>query len=166
MNGPTTASAGCRRSRFCRGQHRPESLLSKCLLDGGAYAAFGDPAVPVLTEAIQHGHLEEAGGALLTLEILMAGRPSNNIQAASLSPRSRNQILEMARQLLQPGRMSWGLLGPMARIALLTGDRDLRQKVELLDKNPGIASGYGADTQQKIDLAHVQVHRALEQYGR
>jgi putative transposase len=36
-NGPMTASAGCRRSRFCRGQHQPNSLSSRCLLDGEAY---------------------------------------------------------------------------------------------------------------------------------
>jgi hypothetical protein len=34
---PTTASAGCRRSRFCRGHHRAASLLSNCQLDGEAY---------------------------------------------------------------------------------------------------------------------------------
>ena len=32
-----TASAGCRRSRFCRGIQRPASLLSNCPLDGEAY---------------------------------------------------------------------------------------------------------------------------------
>src|SRR5439155_12086773 len=31
---PTTALGGCRRSRFDRGQNRPWSLLSGCLLDG------------------------------------------------------------------------------------------------------------------------------------
>src|SRR5262249_39615524 len=36
-SGPTTASAGCRRSRFCRGQPPVESLLCNCLLEGGAY---------------------------------------------------------------------------------------------------------------------------------
>jgi hypothetical protein len=33
-SGPTTASAGCRRSRFCRGLHQPASLFWQCLLDG------------------------------------------------------------------------------------------------------------------------------------
>ena len=37
-SGPMTASAGCRRSRFCRGIQRPASLLSNCPLDGEAYA--------------------------------------------------------------------------------------------------------------------------------
>ena len=40
-SGPMTASAGCRRSRFCRGIQRPASLLSNCPLDGEAYAAGG-----------------------------------------------------------------------------------------------------------------------------
>ena len=34
---PMTASAGCRRSRFCRGIQRPASLLSNCPLNGEAY---------------------------------------------------------------------------------------------------------------------------------
>ena len=34
---PMTASAGCRRSRFCRGIQWPASLLSNCPLDGEAY---------------------------------------------------------------------------------------------------------------------------------
>ena len=38
-SGPTTASAGCRRSRFCRGLHQPEQSPLNCLLDGGAYAS-------------------------------------------------------------------------------------------------------------------------------
>src|SRR5712692_5557114 len=37
VSGPTTASAGCRRSCFCRGLHQPASLLWNCLLDGEAY---------------------------------------------------------------------------------------------------------------------------------
>jgi len=36
-SGLMTASAGCRRSRFCRGLHQPESLSSQCLLDREAY---------------------------------------------------------------------------------------------------------------------------------
>ena len=35
-----TASAGCRRSRFCRGIQRPASLLSNCPLDGGSLRTF------------------------------------------------------------------------------------------------------------------------------
>ena len=33
-SGPTTASAGCRRSRFCRGRFRRDSLPSDCYLTG------------------------------------------------------------------------------------------------------------------------------------
>jgi hypothetical protein len=35
-SGLTTASAVCRRSRFCRGLHQPISLSLHCLLDGEA----------------------------------------------------------------------------------------------------------------------------------
>ncbi len=36
-SGPMTASAGCRRSRFCRGQPAPRSTTFRCLRDGGAF---------------------------------------------------------------------------------------------------------------------------------
>ena len=35
---PHDILGGCRRSRFCRGLHQPESLSSQCPLDGKAYA--------------------------------------------------------------------------------------------------------------------------------
>ena len=37
-NPPSDPIAGCRPSRSCRGPKQPESLLTKCLLDGEAYA--------------------------------------------------------------------------------------------------------------------------------
>jgi hypothetical protein len=40
-----TASARCRRWRFCRGQTPPYSPLLKCLLDGEAYATTSGPDV-------------------------------------------------------------------------------------------------------------------------
>ncbi len=46
-DGPMTASAGCRRSRFCRGIQWPASLLSNCPLDGEAYGGVGS-ACPVM----------------------------------------------------------------------------------------------------------------------
>ncbi len=44
---PTTASAGCRRSHFCRGLHRAASLPLNCQLDGEAYGTAARRSAPI-----------------------------------------------------------------------------------------------------------------------
>jgi hypothetical protein len=53
-SGPTTASAGCRRSRFCRGLRRPWSVLSTCQLDGEAYGPTQSRQRPGEVECQRH----------------------------------------------------------------------------------------------------------------
>lgn len=71
-----TASAGCRRSRFCRGLHQPERLSSQCLLDGEAYdrALLGRIAEHSQLEALEPSTvLAELQGRLADWRSLLRG---------------------------------------------------------------------------------------------
>ena len=55
-SGRTTASAECRPSASCRGEQRPQSLLSSCVLDGGAYGIA--TSVKAMRKIVATRHLD------------------------------------------------------------------------------------------------------------
>ena len=105
---------------------------------------FGERAVAPLIQAARTGHRGEQMGVLLTLQILLEGSRIEpyNIQPTPLSPAARQQIVQLARDLLRPRPGVWRDLPTEADLALATGDEELRQQVELLAREPGLIAQF------------------------
>jgi hypothetical protein len=103
---------------------------------------FGESAVIPLIQTIRAGHANTKSGALHALQILLQGLPTEpyHIPATALSPVSRGEILQLVRDLLQPGATAFP--GPglpsVAGLALATGDASIREQMELLASGPAL----------------------------
>jgi len=134
-----------------------------------AIVGFGEVAVPLLIDAARNGHFSETGGVLYTLQLLLEGRPGNippgPIPPTALSRASKEQIVIVAREMLRPGRF-WTRVTSAARLALATGNDELRQEVELLAHDFGrLAADYGIPPIQ-IETVQRQLQRSLDQHSR
>jgi hypothetical protein len=109
---------------------------------------FGEAAVAPLIAAARQGHFSEQDSVLWALQILLEGQsdiapggvlsPLGRIPPAPLSPQSRQQIRDLARDLLKPRvvplpTITWPAV---SCLALATGDPDLRQQVQMLADLP------------------------------
>jgi hypothetical protein len=105
---------------------------------------FGERAVPPLIQAARTGHRGEQPAVVHTLQILLEGLPIEpyNIQPSPLSTGARQQILQLARDLLRPRPGVLRDLPTEADLALATGDVELRQQVELLAREPGLVAQF------------------------
>jgi len=131
---------------------------------------FGEVAVPPLIDAARAGPRGEQAAALGTLGILLEGfsrPPAPYFPPARISPSARQQILQLARDLLRPRPGVSRDLAVEAGLALATGDEELRQQVELLAREPGVVAqftGLGDST----EIARIQnaIRFRLEQHKR
>jgi hypothetical protein len=111
---------------------------------------FGEAAVGPLVAAARQGHFSELSGVpdnrarLLVLQLVVEGGSvvmarnalAARIEPAQLSTESKQQIRDLARDLLKPGAVLPGILREVSSLALATGDPDLLQQVHLLVDSP------------------------------
>jgi hypothetical protein len=105
---------------------------------------FGEVAVAPLIAAARQSHFFEQDSVLSALQLLLEGRPviampgggtlaNSGIVPAQLSPESKQQIRDLARDLLKPKAVEYfPTLARVANLALATGDPNLRQQVQVL----------------------------------
>jgi hypothetical protein len=129
---------------------------------------FGDAAVPLLIEAARTGHRSERGGVLLALQILLEGfQVEPRIPPTPLSRASREQILQLARDLLRPKPGAFRDLPTEAGLALATGDEELRQQVESLAREPGLVAQFtGVGDPNEIARLQNAIRARLDRHTR
>ena len=129
---------------------------------------FGDTAVPLLIEAARTSHRSQRGGVLLALQILLEGFTIGPyIPPTPLSQASREQILQLAHDLFQPGTTSMPDLPMAAGLALATDDEALRQQVELLAREPGVVAQWtGLGDPNEIARLQNAIRARLDQHKR
>jgi hypothetical protein len=101
-------------------------------------AAFGEPAVPYLVEAARTGMPERGGeftavvtDALIALRFLAEG-----VGQIPLSPSSRQELIAVARERLEPKQSSFSFLFWATDLAYVLGDPELMQVVEAMAADP------------------------------
>jgi hypothetical protein len=131
---------------------------------------FGEMAVPPLIEAARTGPRSEQAAALGTLGILLEGfsrPPAPYFPPAPLSSPARQQILQLACDLLRPRPGVQRDLTVEAGLALATGDEELRQQVELLAREPGVVAQFtGLGDSNEISRIQNAIRFRLEQHKR
>ena len=122
---------------------------------------FRETAVAPLIQAVRSGHTDERGGALIALRILLEGVlvEPYNIPPTPLSSAVREQIVQLARELLKSKTLEWGQIPTLADLALATGDEELRQQIQSLAISPVMIMQLSGLS----DIAHIlQLENAIQ----
>lgn len=95
-------------------------------------AAYGDPVVPPVVEIVREGRSPaEINSALITLRLLAEG-----VGRTPLSSSSREQLIDVARERMQPEQSVSTILWRAIDLAIALDDPDLRETVEAMAADP------------------------------
>jgi len=136
---------------------------------------FGEAAVAPLVSAARQGHFSEQSSVLYALQLLVEGRSDiviagnilpARIAPAQLSTESKQQIRDLARDLLKPKAVKYSnILYSVANLALATGDLDLRQQVQaLVDLPSQLSDTTGIKDANQLLQAHNLIRDALAEH--
>jgi len=136
---------------------------------------FGEAAVAPLVSAARQGHFSEQSSVLYALQLLVEGRSdiviAGNILAARIAPaqlstESKQQIRDLARDLLKPKAVKYSnILYSVANLAVATGDPDLRQQVQtLVDLPSQLSDTTGIKDANQLLQAHNLIRNALAEH--
>jgi hypothetical protein len=125
-----------------------------------ALAKFGDQAILPLITAAQ---TEYGAGAVMALTWILEHPSADPVTV--LSDNGRQQILLLARELWQHRRRHWQVeAGPMAELALLTHDADLRKQIESVAVDPDAWTRPEPVSAYVVASGQRGVQRALKKY--
>ena len=163
----------------------PALVDAASLVDRNVFLQFGDAAVAPLVTGARQGHWYEQSTVLFNLQTLLEGRPAiptpvspllgpvenpslfAAIEPAQLSAQSKQQIRDLARDLLKPRalKMPEATLRLVSRLALATGDPDLRQRVQTLADLPSeLSNTTGITDANKSLQVQNSIRAALAQH--
>jgi len=165
----------------------PALVDAASLVDRNVFLQFGDAAVAPLVTGARQGHWYEQSTVLFNLQTLLEGRPAiptpvspllgpvenpslfAAIEPAQLSAQSKQQIRDLARDLLKPKAFRSELvvvtLPQVSNIALATGDPDLRRQVQALADLPSeLSNTTGITDANKLLQVQNSIRAALAQH--
>jgi len=136
---------------------------------------FGEAAVAPLVSAARQGHFSEQSSVLYALQLLVEGRSDiviagnilpARIAPAQLSTESKQQIRDLARDLLKPKAVKYSnILYSVANLALATGDPDLHRQVQrLVDLPSQLSDTTGIKDANQLLQAHNLIRDALAEH--
>lgn len=165
----------------------PALVDAASLVDRNVFLQFGDAAVAPLVTGARQGNWYEQSTVLFNLQTLLEGRPAiptpvspllgpvenpslfAAIEPAQLSAQSKQQIRDLARDLLKPKALRSELvvvtLPQVSNIALATGDPDLRRQVQALADLPSeLSNTTGITDANKLLQVQNSIRAALAQH--